>query len=82
MRGIYVFIALAAVASGLPANSDSGKKGGLVKVHSAESKTEMLDYIHSLFEKTCHNLCLKKFPQDGPRQEACMKICRLLPYIT
>lgn len=33
---------------------------------------EMLD----LFEKTCHNTCMQIFPDEGPRQENCMTICR------
>ena len=73
MRATLVFVALLTVASGLPAHLKVDK----LKAH--ESSKDILEYIESLFEKTCHNLCLKRFPEAGAAQDKCMSICRLFP---
>ncbi len=76
MRGIYAFVTLAVVASGLPAHEKGNQKRGLTDVHQSTSSSDILEYIQNIFEKTCHNLCLKRFPKDGREQDLCMSICR------
>ena len=76
MRAIIAYVAFAAVASGLPARPNGGK----FKTH--QSTKDILEYIQGIFEKTCHNLCLQKFPEAGTEQDLCMSICRASPPMT
>ena len=70
MKVTLVYVALFAVASGLPAHVNWNK------LNTHESTKDIMDYIENIFEKTCHNLCLKRFPEAGPAQDKCMSICR------
>ncbi|KAI1138307.1 hypothetical protein F5Y05DRAFT_385760 [Hypoxylon sp. FL0543] len=36
----------------------------------------VLDQIEQAFETTCHNTCMKLFPEEGNNQDYCMEICR------
>ncbi|KAI0377574.1 hypothetical protein F5Y04DRAFT_264145 [Hypomontagnella monticulosa] len=36
---------------------------------------DALQKIQTLFEDTCHETCLKVFPDEGNYHDKCMKIC-------
>ncbi|KAI4870160.1 hypothetical protein F4820DRAFT_286483 [Hypoxylon rubiginosum] len=42
--------------------------------------SNILGEILDLFEETCHNTCMQIYPQEGPKQENCMTICRELSH--
>ncbi|CAJ2500149.1 Uu.00g030020.m01.CDS01 [Anthostomella pinea] len=59
-------------STGYPTPTPAGGK----KAHlDSSTKQDVLNQAQDLFEQTCHNICLQKFPQAGPKQDYCMKIC-------
>ncbi|KAI0006320.1 hypothetical protein F4779DRAFT_597105, partial [Xylariaceae sp. FL0662B] len=77
MLATYSTLALIACALAFPAplptssiKADLGEGLGL-NIDPAE----VLNNVEKLFEQTCHDICLKTFPEEGPKQDYCMKIC-------
>ncbi|KAH9903768.1 hypothetical protein F4778DRAFT_781151 [Xylariomycetidae sp. FL2044] len=91
MRGTYgLLVALAAAATALPAHGKFGggnikadtKGNGTITADDNKmghdlgvDPKEVLAQIQDLFEQTCHKVCLMKFPEAGPKQDFCMRIC-------
>lgn len=79
MRISYSLISgLVVVVTALPAPSlGANNKADLISRSNAKvNPDDALQKIQTLFEDTCHNTCLKVFPDEGTYHDKCMKICR------
>ncbi|KAI1858047.1 uncharacterized protein JN550_012869 [Neoarthrinium moseri] len=78
MRSLSFLAMLYATAAALPA-LQPGKLTGDAKTDSSVDPdldpAFLTGTISTLFEATCHNICMKMFPKPGKGRDKCMSIC-------
>ncbi|KAI0178507.1 hypothetical protein GGR52DRAFT_532396 [Hypoxylon sp. FL1284] len=73
-----IFAAMLAVGAAQPA-AVSARADVALESSSKMDPSAILGEMLDLFEKTCHSTCMQLYPEEGPRQENCMTICREHP---